>query len=342
MKIRDYVLIVLLALSLIQSGCTGKGLKEPSEEQIPVKVEAIFSTEIGTQRNYIGTVEESTGTMLSFQVPGNVERILVSEGSKVKQGQLLAILDKSRLQNAYQAARSQLNQAQDAFDRMKVLFNNKSLPEIKFIETQTILEQAKAAESVAKKDLTDCNLYAPFSGVVGSRFVEQGSNVAAGIPVLSVLNIEKIKVKIFVPEKEMAKIQIGDKADVFIKAFNKNYSGKIIEKGIVANPLSKAYDIKVELLNSSTELLPGMGCEVRFENKNLTAYILPLSVIQISADNQRYVWIANEDNTVRRQPVTVGDLTANGIVILDGVTNGDKVITEGFQKIYEGSKVTIQ
>lgn len=341
MKTKNYLLVIMLFLLILQYGCTSKEKEQQPETVIPVKAITISPVDIDAYDTYIGVVEESEGTQLSFQVSGNVTQIFVFPGSKVQKGQLLASLDRSRLENNYKAMQSLLNQAQDAFNRMKIMYENRSLPEIKYIEAKSNLEQAKASASVAKKDLNDCQLYAPFSGTIGVRYIEQGTNTGAGSPVLSLLKVDKVKIKISVPDKEIAKVQIGNKISVFIKALDKHYSGKVIEKGVVANPLSHAYDLRIELDNPLYEIIPGMGCEVTLSNDSTSGYILPISAIQITADNQRYVWIVDNNLTTRLKTVTIGKLTPIGVTILDGIENGDKVIIEGYQKVLNGSKVRI-
>lgn len=341
MKTINYLLVIMFFLLILQYGCTSKEKEQQPEIIIPVKTITVSPVEIDAYNTYIGVVEGSEGTQLSFQVSGNVTQILVAPGSKVQKGQLLASLDRSRLENNYTAMQSLLNQAQDAFNRMKVMYENQSLPEIKYIEAKSSLEQAKSSASVAKKDLDDCQLYAPFSGVIGIRHVEQGTNIGAGSPVLSLLKVDKVKIKISIPDKEITKVHIGNKTSIFINALDKHYSGKVIEKGVVANPLSHAYDLRIELNNPLYEIIPGMGCEVTLSNDFILGYILPISAIQITADNQRYVWIVDNNLTTSLKTVTIGKLAPIGVTILDGIENGDKVIIEGYQKVLKGSKVRI-
>lgn len=340
MKIRNYLVIASFILFLITS-CKNKEKETQTEQQIPVKAVLIALNDIDGQRKYIGSVEESALTQLSFQVAGNVKQILVSEGSKVHAGQLIATLDRARYQKAYEVAKSQKKQAKDAYQRLKIIYDNKSLPEIKIIEAQSLLEQAEAAESLALKDVEDCNLYAPYSGVIGTKGIDLGANVAAGMPVFTVLKVDKIRVKVSIPENDIKELKIGDDANVYVKTSDKSYTGKIVEKGVVANPYSRAYTVKVDILNGSDELLPGMDCNITFKSDNLTGYSLPISVIQISARNERYVWKVSKDNTVSKQTVKIGELTSDGVVVLEGIGEGDRIVTEGFQKIFEGSKVIV-
>lgn len=111
---------------------------------------------------YSGTVEEENGTILSFAAAGTVEGVFFKEGQRVSKGQLLATLNSTQARNLYDAAKASLAQATDACRRMKELHDKGSLPDIKWVDAQTALDQARSAERVAAKSLADCRLYAPF------------------------------------------------------------------------------------------------------------------------------------------------------------------------------------
>lgn len=337
MKVVNYAgvsLMVILAVS-----CSGQKNESAAEREIPVKVVEVVSSGFVNGQSYVGTVEEESASLLSFQVMGNVERIFVREGQQVSRGQLLASLEQSVLQDTYDAALASLRQAQDASDRMKILYENKSLPEIKWVEAQSKLQQARSMESIAKKNLEDARLYAPFSGVIGKRNVETGENVQPGKPVFTLLNVRTVNVKIAVPEKEISAIE-KRKATLTVAALNNRvFEGTVTEKGITANPVSHTYEAKIKLDNDQGVLLPGMVCSVKVENEDtLPAISLPNNVIQISHTGERYVWCMR-DGKAKAVPVRVGELTDNGLQITDGLKEGDLVITDGYQKVSEDMKV---
>ena len=122
MKVVNYAgvsLMVILAVS-----CSGQKNESAAEREIPVKVVEVVGSGFVNGQSYVGTVEEESASLLSFQVMGNVERIFVREGQQVSRGQLLASLEQSVLQDTYDAALASLGQAQDASDRMKILYEN--------------------------------------------------------------------------------------------------------------------------------------------------------------------------------------------------------------------------
>ena len=342
MKKREQV--YALALLFLVVSCKGKKEEATADEAIPVKVETVSTTTATGEHNYVGTVEENTGSSLSFSVMGTVEKVLVTEGQSVSKGQLLAVLNKATLMNTYNAAHSSLKQAQDAYKRLTQLHESGSLPEIKYVEIQTQLQQAEAAESIAKKNLSDCNLYAPFSGVIAKKSIDPGMNVAPGIESLKLVTIDKVNVKVSVPENEIARVKKGATAQVDVAALNhKSFEGKIDEKGVIANPLSHTYEVKVKLNNPHRELMPGMVCEVYISSSDQQqgGILVPNSAIQILDTGERFVWLAKNGKAERRI-VGTGELTNQGVVVTSGLSAGDQVIIEGNQKVSEGMKITVK
>lgn len=307
---------------------------------IPVEVYTIKVDSTPIKRNYTGVVEEAVTSLLSFQVPGKIESMYVKENQMVQKGQPLAILNKQILQDSYNASLAVLNQAEDAYKRMKQLYENKSLPEIKWIETQSSFLQAKAMESIAKENLQNRILNAPFRGVITNRMAETGMNISAGMPVFRISDADSIKIKIAVPENEITKISIAQKCEIKILGLNneKVFLGEIAEKGMLANPLSHTYEIKLIPEKKIDGLLPGMICQVNvIEDSKLPQIIIPATAIQVDGSST-FVWSVKNDVATRTN-VRIGMLHKNGVSIEDGLTEGDRIICDGYQKVSNGMKV---
>ena len=321
--------------------CNDRKKESETQRIIPVKTMTVSTTNNAAARRYVGTVEEESSVSLSFQAQGTIEQIFVSEGQKVKEGDLLAQIHDANLQSAYNAALASFQQAEDAYKRLDMLHENQSLPEIKYIEAKSKLEQARSLVEIAEKNLKDSRLYAPSDGVIGKRSAEAGENIMPGMQVLSLLSINTVKIKIPVPEKEIASIRNDDEATIRIPALNnKTYSGKIHEKGIIAHPFSHTYEVKVLLENYGNELLPGMVGQVgiRHSGKNDSLIWIPNNAVQIKETNTTYVWCV-KDAKATAVAVKTGELTEQGVVIISGLNDGDIIITEGYQKISEGMKI---
>ncbi len=332
---------IALTAVTVMSSCHKE--KQPTAPA-PVRVETAVAGEsdMSTSRNYSGTVEESSGTVASFSVPGTVQTMNVSAGDYVKKGQLIATVDAASLKNAYDISNAALTQAQDAYNRMKMLHDAEAIADIKWVEMQQTLRQAQSAEAIARKTLNDANLYAPLSGYVSEKYVDAGMTAAPGLPVVKIVSIDPVKVSISIPENEIASIPDGADTDISVSALGgKRFTGKIVEKGVSANPITRSYDVKITVDNPDGELLPGMICDVTLNTDTVSRSLtVPLDAVMLASDNSHYVWLDSAGYAVRRS-VDTGALTDEGIVINSGIARGDTLIVKGQQKVSRGSKLTV-
>lgn len=343
MKYQTLILTVA-AMGAMLSSCGFK--KEKTTVIPPVKVDVIAAAggnESGS-RKYSGTVESSDGADMSFTVAGTLKGIYVEPGQKVSKGQLLAEIDAGTLRDAYQVAEATLSQAQDAYNRLKKLHDANALPDIQWVDVQSKLRQAESAAAIARRAIGDARIYAPVSGIVSEKLSEVGQTVAPGVPVVKIVSIGDVKVNISVPESEIGAMKRGIKANITANSVDAGVlEGTLTEQGVVANPLSRTYDVKFKVSNSSGILRPGMLCDVTVilpessEDMN-ESIILPASSVLLSSDNRHFVWLAKKGKAEQRF-VTVGTLLPQGVEITNGINRGDSVIIAGMQKVCTGTKI---
>lgn len=331
----------MASLAIGLAGCGNREVKENGP--VIVKVQTVQAQPIQGVQGFSGTIEEMAGSTLSFSVSGTVTQIRAFAGQRVRQGELIASVDDVNLQNSHAAAVAALEQAEDAYARMKQLHDSNSLPEIQWIEVQSKLKQAQSAEQISRKSLEDSKLYAPFSGVIAEKNVEVGQNVMPGSPVVRLVGVEQVKVCISVPENEIARVRLGQPARIRVSALgNREFEGSIVEKGIAAHPLSRSYEVKALVKNETGELLPGMICEMELQQEQVReGILLPGHVIQLDNTNQHFVWVNHSGKAVKKY-VTVGDLGSRGVFITSGLNSGDEVLVEGQQKVSENMDITVE
>lgn len=341
-------IVITMVLLLVTTGC--KHLLSKDEEGRVVRVGVVEVGQISEEEvsepscEYVGTVEESSASTLSFSTSGRVTAVYVKEGQVVKAGQLLAEVDNSTALNSYKAAQSTLRQAQDGYDRAKLVYEKGSLPEVKWIEVNTQLDQAQSLAEIAKKNLDDCKLYAPCSGTVADRNLEVGSSVTPFQTVMRLLNLGSLSVKVSIPEGDIAQIRKGMTAHVVVTALdNLELQGVVDELNVSADPLSHSYMVRLRLQGASGKhLLPGMVCKVSMGQKSFSnGLLLPNRAVQIDNDGQRFVWVVAGDKAVRKT-VTIGDLSSNGVLVSSGLQGGEQVIVDGTLKVSEGTKVEVE
>ena len=335
------MMMTLLTAGVLFGSCSNKN-EDAAKAPVRVKTEIASVGGSHSDQTYVGIVEEREGTAVSFTSMGVVKRILVSEGQSVGHGQLIAEMDDTQARNLVSGAEAQMAQANDALERYKMLHDNGSLPEVQWVEIQSKVAQAKSQLEIAKKNLADCRLVAPVSGIVGSKMIKAGETALPSQAVVTILDISSVKVKVSIPEAEISSITASTPTRIKVDAANKDVLGERIEKGVQADALTHTYDIKVNVPNGDRKLLPGMVASAQFAaapQQQTEQATLPVTAVQKKADGSLFVWTVAKDSTAHRTAVTIGRTLGNRVVISSGVDHSDRIVIEGYQKLSEGTKV---
>lgn len=311
-----------------------------------------------------------------------MKQLNIAEGQSVAAGQLVAVLDATTLGYLVSASSATVGQAQaavgqahvglaqaeksaaqasDAYKRMKLLHDNGSLPEIKWVEVQTRYQQAqdavnqvrqqvsqaeaavqtaKAQKNISLKNLHYTRLYAPSSGYISKKFTEVGQDIAPAQPVAMLVDIRQVKVKISVPEDEIARVRLGQTLRFTVSSLpGKSFTARVTEKGVAADPITRSYEVKALADNADRKLLPGMVCDVYAQQASPTAaFTLPANIIQIDVDNRPFVWTV-VGGVARKTSVMLGESVGDNVQIVGGLSSKDRIIVEGQQKVSNGMRV---
>ena len=391
MRITTMCLLALLPLA----GC---GPKAPiaADQPVPVRVRTPNRVRQPVSVAVSGSVEANVTAQGAFQIAGRVARVFVEEGQVVSKGQVLAELDSTDYRNAYDAAQGQADAAravdskaqegprsqeleqaridyeqwQDQYNRMKFLYDHKSLPanDFKKIEAgyhaaqqrydmarqgtraqdkEAATGQSRAAAAQlheAEKRLGDTRLRAPISGFVGMRRIDVGDTVGAGIPVISVLDLNPVKVRVAIPESEIGMVREGERATVTIPSLDqKQFEGKVETVGVAADPASRTYAVKIAVPNPAHVLRAGMVSEARvFSSAMVNVMTVPGDAIvhDPKGVTQVYVYSPSQQRVYARR-VEVGGPIDNEVEILSGLTGDEQVVVAGQQNVREGSPAKI-
>ena len=372
--------MAISAILLLATSCNKP--KQPVENAVQVKTITVSPSPLNNAESYSGTLEENNSISLSFPVGGTVKQVNIAEGQSVQARQLIAVLDATTLNNLVSASSATVSQAQaavgqaraglaqaeksaaqaaDAYKRMKLLHDNGSLPEMKWVEVQTQYQQAQdavsqvrqqvnqaeaavktahAQKNISLKNLHDTRLFAPSTGYISRSMVTAGQNIAPGQPVAMLVDIRQVKVKISVPETDIAHIHVGQPLHFTVSSMpGRIFTARITEKGVAADPISRSYEVKATAANADRKLLPGTVCDVYIEQPQHAGVItLPAIIIQIDMDNQPFVWTV-VNGKARKTSVEPGQNIGDNVQIVSGLSYGSKVIVEGQQKVSNGTKV---
>lgn len=337
----------VIGLTCILSGCN-KHEQAVAEGPVRVDVKVIGTTDTKyAGQNYSGTVEAADASTVSFSVPGTITKIYVKEGQKIAKGQLIAQIKSESLTNSRNIAQAELEEARDAYQRLKKLHDANALPDIKWVEIQAKLKQAENAAALADRAVNDASIYSPINGYVAQKFADDGQNVIPAEPIVKVVNLNDLQIAISVPENEIASFGEETTATItFDVANNLTLKGKISRKAVVADPLTRSYTVKFDIDNSNGAILPGMIGSVsvdRGKNSDTTGLqnvvTLPSQAVLLSSDNKQFVWMVKNGKAVRKD-VMADELSTDGVTVKSGLNAGDSVIVAGMQKVSTGTRVT--
>ncbi|MBR1809105.1 MAG: efflux RND transporter periplasmic adaptor subunit [Paludibacteraceae bacterium] len=329
--------IILILWAVLLPACQHTD-KDSGRQPIEVETMRIDSAEAVNMNTYVGKVEEGTSLQLRFPLGGKITSVRAKKGQRVRQGELLATTDDTQPRNALQTAEATLAQAQDAYERLKQVYEQGALAEVKWIEIKTQLQKAKATADAARQQVNDCKLYAPQNGIIEECDLRTGQQLLPAQTAVTLINTDGVQIVFPVPEKEIAAIRAGDKAEITVPALDDlRLTGTIGEKDMLSNPLTHSYNAKIYISNKDGMLMPGMMCKVACLGSRVTGYVIPASCVQ----TMQYgisVWVVKEGKAIRRS-VTSSAYVKGGILIDSGIEQGNIIITGGYQKLYEGAEV---
>ena len=191
---------ILLLLSVLALAACGHRVKPVHSEPVTVKVAPVAAETTHVMASYVGKAEATGSAVITAPYAGTLLDIPVKQGQSVKKGQVLARVYSEQVNAAFDMARASLAQAQDGFERIQKLKEGGAVADVKVVEIETQLAQARAAQSAARQTLEEGILKAPFDGVIGEVYAQKGIRADVLQPLVQVLDRNGTYVRFPVPE----------------------------------------------------------------------------------------------------------------------------------------------
>ena len=282
-----------------------------------------------------------------MQTVGRVVEIAVKNGQRVSKGQTIVSVDNTQALNTLRTAEASLTHARDGYDRVSKVHDKGVVSDQKMVEIESQLAQAQSLYEAAKQQLNECTLVAPCDGVVDGLQLEIGQTVLPGTKLCAVLDLSAFSVRFSVPDAEMnpLKNERGRVQGVVeINAVHAAYPITVTETGISANALTHTYDVVADVKGGQGVLMNGMVGVVKLQGNQGEAdsesIVIPARCVLLKPEGAT-VWVMEDGKAVRRL-ITVDGYQADGVRVAQGLSAGDILITEGYQKLYEGCKLNTE
>ncbi|NNM13062.1 MAG: efflux RND transporter periplasmic adaptor subunit [Gammaproteobacteria bacterium] len=320
------------------------GDKQEKEIKIPVETNLPGTGTLYAYYSGTASLYAENKTEVAAKIGGQVVRILVEEGDIVKAGQELATIEADRYQLEMQRAEANLNKITQEITRKQELYEQKLIPRDSFESLRYDKQSAEAALALAKLDLSHTRIRAPISGIISSRMVQKGNTLGVNQSVYEITSLKSLQADLFVPERELSRIKIGQQAKVSFDALQTEDQTPIIASIKRISPVidSKTGTFKttLELDNSAGFFKPGMfgRFNVVF-GEHANVMTLPRNAI-LELDSERSVFHIVDDKA-KKIAIQTG-YENNGVVeITSGLTGDEAVVILGQAGLRVGSKVNV-
>jgi len=306
--------------------------------------QTIFNTYIEAQAN----LKTRKNVIILPEFQGTLEKVFVSEGQKVKKGQLLAEINDSGLNEQYEQMVIQAEFAKENFERTQRLWDNNIGSEMQYLKSKTDYEASKKMVDQMKDRLSKTKIYAPFDGEIDEIISNVGSNLIPGVSqILRLVNLDIIYAESFVSEKYISFIGEGTEAIVQIPLLNMDYRSSVNQTGNFINPSNRTFRIEVPVENFDNRIKQNLDAKIKINiYKKDDAIVIPLRIVREDALGKNFVYVMSEDNKegvylTSKQFITLGNKSEDKVEVTEGLSLGDIVVLEGAYSVEDSQRVKL-
>ena len=341
------MLLVLLAV-LFLNGCKDQESLAVAEsgaqtlEAVPVSVTVVEPVSLRDVVFLPGETEAYEDVKVAANASGRVEWIGPREGQTVEKGALLAKIDVSVHKAALEHAQAAYNLANDLCKRRRRLYANKIIAREELEQNETQLKLALTDLEQIKVKYEHGFPKSPIKGIINYLYVDVGEYADAGKPIADIVNIDKIKINVRVPELDIRFVQKGQKTPVKIDAFPEcAYDGTVEFVSFKADPATKTFLVRSVIDNSGHDIRPGMIGRVAFVRRTIAdAIAVPLFAV-IDKGGERLVFVES-DGIAKARTISIGMIEGDRVQVTNGIRPGDHLIVKGHTEVEDGMRVMVK
>lgn len=335
--------ILLAGMAVVAASCGNSeapkaGAPMAADPNAAIKVNVATATfqNVPQDEIYTATVEANATNNIAPQTGSRIQKINVEIGDFVRAGQVLAEMDKLQLQQA----KLQMVNDSTELSRLRKLYEQGAL-------AKADLESMELAYNVRQATyqnlLENTILRSPINGVVTARNYDKGDMYTMGRPLYTVQEITPVKLIVGISESDYTKIKKGDSVMISADALpGRSFSGKINKIYPTMEAGTHTVNVEIVVPNSDRVLRPGMYTKVEINYANNHSIVVPdIAIVKMQGSGQKTVYVVNGDNTVSLKVVKLGRHFGSNYEILEGLEEGDVVVTKGNSNVKSGSKIEI-
>ena len=340
------ILIPVLAALAVASCGSRSGNQSPAGPGFPggpgadvtpsVEVVTASSRDVAQESTYSSSVEAYATNNIMPQAGARIRKINVEVGDYVGKGHILAEMDRYQLEQL----ELQIQNDEVEYARLKGLFEEGGV-------SQSDFETAELGYKVRKTNyqnlLENTILRSPINGFVTARNFDVGDMFSMGSPLFTVQQVVPVKLLVGISENEYTKVKKGDTVSITVDALpGRTFTGKVSRLYPTINAATHTFNAEVVVQNADRALRPGMFARVTVNFGTNHRIVLPdRCIVKQEGTGQKFVYLLKDDQTVSYVPVTLGRHMGAEYEVVDGVTEGDTVVSKGHATLKDGIKVVV-
>ncbi len=348
MKKIIYIVVGIAVIALIAYVLTNNKKKNEAETAIvsaknaavAVRIDTVKTENISNDFIANGNFEPAQSLEFSAESAGRVRRVLVDEGSAVRIGQVLAIIEGDKLSVDVQSANAAYQTALADMQRYQNAFKTGGVTKQQVDQAQLALSNAKSRLDQARISFGDATIRSSINGIVNKRMVEPGSVVASGTPLFQLVNVSKLKLRATVSENQIASLKVGSPVQVKASVFpDKEFAGKITFIAPVADETLN-FPVEIEIQNTGNLIKAGMYGTALFgatETQQKPLRVIPRNAFVGSVNSNQVFTV--KDSVAKLTKIVAGRIFGDKVEVLDGLQDGEIVVTSGQINLTDGTKI---
>jgi multidrug efflux system membrane fusion protein len=336
-----------LVLSVLVAACgeVAPPAAPPAGGERSVHVAAARMAVLETSVRVVGLLAPKDEVRLGFKIGGVVASIAVDAGDSVRRGDVLAVLDQTEIDAAVERAAEAAEKAARDLARTRALFDDDVATLEQVEHSTTALNIARADLEVARFDARYARIEAPADGVVLRRLAEPGELVGAADAVIVVGSLaEGWAVRAAVTDRDVVQLAIGDAARVAFDAFPGDvFSARVERIAAGSDPATGTYEVELAIEPNGRSLVEGLVAKVELDvgQRARPRLWIPVEALLEADGGYATVFVAEAESTVQRRRVRIGDLSGDRVEVREGLSPGDRVVTDGAAWVEDGARVVV-
>lgn len=280
---------------------------------------------------------------LKAENTGVITALRVKEGDHVQKGQVLAVIDDKFLSLDLETAEDNYQKLLTDKARYESSFKTGGVTQAELDEINLQLSNAKNRLKETQRRRNDANIKAPISGIINKRHVEVGTYLAPGSPLFDIVEVASLKLKVSVDEHRVAQLRMGDSVTIKMSVFpDESFFGVVTFVAPKADE-TMSFPVEIQMENDDkAQVKAGMYATAVFDSQKIKNVLLIPRTAFVGSVNNREVYVLEQDTTVSLRTVVPGRISGNKVEVIEGLEEGDQVVTTGQINLTDGAKVAVQ